>query len=169
MIKELPWKFHKCLGPFNMLTVEGCSDTVLFSELSNQVLDTRYFRKYISYDDLLFFGNVLKFNRDSINGLKKPRKYFLFLRQLHLNREREIFTIRNRTLVMGRVCVLKNTPMILNFNKGNLFWINSSQSDGKIWWKCSHNVFTSVLEPLTCWPSKDVLTRRFLVSGLTNF
>ena len=29
------------LRAFNMLTVKGCSDTALFSEWSNQVLDSR--------------------------------------------------------------------------------------------------------------------------------
>ena len=41
MIKELSWRFHKFLGNLNMLIVEACSDTVLFSEWSNQVLDGR--------------------------------------------------------------------------------------------------------------------------------
>ena len=56
--KKLLWRFHKCLGHFNMLTVEGCSETVLFGEWSDQVWDSRKFWKYISYDDLLFFENV---------------------------------------------------------------------------------------------------------------
>ena len=30
--KKQDKRFHKFLGPFNMLTVEGCSDTALFSE-----------------------------------------------------------------------------------------------------------------------------------------
>ena len=41
-----------------MLTVEECSDTVLFSEWSKEVLDGRQFPKYIGYDNVLFFGNV---------------------------------------------------------------------------------------------------------------
>ena len=41
MIKMLSWRFHKCSGNFNMLIVEGSSETVLFSEWSNQVSDGR--------------------------------------------------------------------------------------------------------------------------------
>ena len=37
-----------------MFTVEGCFETALNSERRDQALDGRYFRKYISYDDLLF-------------------------------------------------------------------------------------------------------------------
>ena len=53
-----------------MLTVEECSDTVLFSEWCNQVSASRYFRKYIGYDNLLFFWKCLKFDGESINGIK---------------------------------------------------------------------------------------------------
>ena len=58
MIEALSLIFHKCFGPFNILTVERCSDTTLFSELSNQLLEGRSFRKYIAYDGLLFFENI---------------------------------------------------------------------------------------------------------------
>ena len=46
--------------------------------------------------------------------------------------------------------------------------IRVSQSDEKIWWKCSHADFTSVWDPLTCWLSKSVLERCFLKSCLTK-
>ena len=98
---------------------------------------------------------------------KKLRKYFLLLRQLDVNREWQILTIRNGTLVIGSPCV-KKTTMILNFNKVDLFQIISPQSDGKIWWKCSHEDFASVWIPLTRWLSRDVPKRRCLVSGLTK-
>ena len=32
--------FHKYLAPFNMLAVEGCSETAVFREWSNQVFDS---------------------------------------------------------------------------------------------------------------------------------
>ena len=35
LVKELSWRFHKCLEPFNMLTIEGCYETGLFKHLSN--------------------------------------------------------------------------------------------------------------------------------------
>ena len=38
----------------------------------------------------------------------------------------------------------------------------------KIWSKCSHEDFTSVWYRLTCWLSKYVLRRRWIVSGVTK-
>ena len=52
MIKVLSWRFHKRLGTLNMLTLEEYSDNAIFSEWSNQVLDSRSFWKYITYDFL---------------------------------------------------------------------------------------------------------------------
>ena len=40
MIKVLSWRFHKSLGTLNLLTLEECSDNAIFSEWSNQVLDS---------------------------------------------------------------------------------------------------------------------------------
>ena len=40
MMKMLSFRFYKIVGPFNMLTVEGCSETVFFREWSNQVFDS---------------------------------------------------------------------------------------------------------------------------------
>ena len=52
MIKVLSWRLHKRLGPLNLLTLEEYSDNAIFSEWSNQVLDSRSFWKYITYDFL---------------------------------------------------------------------------------------------------------------------
>ena len=41
MMKIFSWRFHKCLEPFNILTLEECSDNAIFSELLDQVLDNR--------------------------------------------------------------------------------------------------------------------------------
>ena len=35
LIKLLSWAFRKCFGPFSMLTIEVCFDTVLFKHLRN--------------------------------------------------------------------------------------------------------------------------------------
>ena len=40
MMKVLSCTYWKSLGPFNMLTVKGCSETVVFRERSNQVFDS---------------------------------------------------------------------------------------------------------------------------------
>ena len=45
VMKVLSCKICKSLGLLNMLTVKGCSETVFFRELSNQVFDSVYFRK----------------------------------------------------------------------------------------------------------------------------
>ena len=58
-----------------MLTVEGCSDTALFTEWSNQLLESHQFRKYISYDDLLVFENI-KNLMDVPSMQKQPEKIF---------------------------------------------------------------------------------------------
>ena len=58
MIKVLSLGFHKRLGRFHMLTVERCSEKVLFRNLSNHILGTLKFQKYISYDNDLFLQNV---------------------------------------------------------------------------------------------------------------
>ena len=72
--------FHKCLGHFNMLTVDGSSETWLFREWSNEIFHNVSYRKKIGYDDLLFFRKCLKFNVDKINGTKKLTKNFSFSR-----------------------------------------------------------------------------------------
>ena len=43
-----------------------------------------------------------------------------------------------------------------------------SQTDEKIWWKCSNVDFTMVWGPLTCWLSRRVLKQCFLENGLTK-
>ena len=48
-----------CLGPFNILTVEGCSETTFFREGSIQVFESLYFREYIRCDDFPFFEKFL--------------------------------------------------------------------------------------------------------------
>ena len=102
---------------------------------------------------------------DKWNG--KPRTCFFFLRELDLNRERQILTMRNRILVISSSCVNKN-PMISNFNQGDIFQIISPHSDEKLWSKCSQQDFTSVWYRLTCWLSKDVLRRGSIVNGVTK-
>ena len=61
---------------------------------------------------------------------KNSRKFFLFLRELDLNRERQILTIRNRILVISSPCVNKN-PLISNFDQGDIFQIISLHCDQK--------------------------------------
>ena len=98
---------------------------------------------------------------------KKLRKGFLFLRILDLNRERQILTIRNRILVICSPCVNKQ-PYDSKLQSGRCFPNYFSLQ----WWRymgyCSHEHFDSVWNRLTCWLSKDVLRRRWIVSGVTK-
>ena len=45
IMKVLSCSIYKSLGPFNMLTIKGCSETVFFREWSNQAFDSLYFPK----------------------------------------------------------------------------------------------------------------------------
>ena len=45
IMKVLSWRFYKCLGSSNMLTVKRCSETVFFREWSNQVFHRLEFPK----------------------------------------------------------------------------------------------------------------------------
>ena len=58
MIKELPWRFQQCLGPFSMLAVKPCSDTGLFKHLSNHVFHNLWFRNMTSCELHDFLQNV---------------------------------------------------------------------------------------------------------------
>ena len=40
MVKVVSSTFYNSLGPFKMLTVKGCSETVYFREWSNQVIES---------------------------------------------------------------------------------------------------------------------------------
>ena len=58
--------------------------------------------------------------------------------------------------------------MISNFNQGDFFQIISDHSEEKIWQKCSREDFTTVWSRLICWLSSNVLTRRWIMSGVTK-
>ena len=66
------------------------------------------------------------------------------------------------------VNMLRNTPTIEHITKGDNLQIRFSQSDEKIWWKCSHADFTRVWDPLICWLSNGVLKWCFLEIALTK-
>ena len=66
------------------------------------------------------------------------------------------------------VSVLRNAPYISHITEGNILRIRFSQSDGKIWWKCSHTPFARVWDPSTCWLWNGVLKRCFFESVLNK-
>ena len=55
MARVLLLKLKKCFSPFTMLPVEVLSETGFFRYLSNDVLQSRLFPKYISYGGHLCF------------------------------------------------------------------------------------------------------------------
>ena len=58
MIKVLSCKFHKGLGPFNMFTVKGCSETAfLESGLTNSLIVCN-FGNALAITIFFFFENV---------------------------------------------------------------------------------------------------------------
>ena len=58
--KLLSCIFQQCLGPFNMLTVQRCTQTWLFRHLHNHVFPRLIPRKYITYEADLFFFQIFK-------------------------------------------------------------------------------------------------------------
>ena len=66
------------LGVFNMLAVEGCSETEIFRHSTNDVFCSLKFQKYITYESRLFFNMFKIWCRFQISS-QKLRKFFLFL------------------------------------------------------------------------------------------
>ena len=64
--------------------------------------------------------------------------------------------------------MLTNNPIVWNFNQGDIFQIMSPHSDGKIWYKYSHQDFPGVWNRVTCWLSKDILRGHWRVSDVTK-
>ena len=78
MMKVLSCTFYKSLGPFNILAVKGCSETVLFWEWYNQVIDSLSFPKESKYDDHLFFINVQNLMYFLEMEQKNQKKFLVF-------------------------------------------------------------------------------------------
>ena len=60
-MKVLLCRFQGWLGPVNMLTADGSSETALFIHLSEDVFRRKKNRKYLSYEANLFFQMVQSF------------------------------------------------------------------------------------------------------------
>ena len=70
-------QISQVLAPINLLTVEGGYETTLSRECFNQVFDSLWFRKYISYHDHLFFPQIFKFWWGFQKSKEKWRKKYL--------------------------------------------------------------------------------------------
>ena len=84
LIKVLSCTFHTCFATFNMLTVELCYETVLFNHLHQVAFPTSSSRKYIRYNDRLFFQNVYNLMEIAEVESKFMRKCLYYFRYLHL-------------------------------------------------------------------------------------
>ena len=104
VIEVLSWRFHKCLGHFNMLTVEGCSETTFLERAQTKSLTVCNFENTLAMT-ILFFKKCLKFDVCYINSRKKSETNFSFLR--YLDRKPQVLTIRNIILVIGSPSVNK--------------------------------------------------------------
>ena len=78
MIKIMPCRFQQWRGLFSMLAVEQCSETGLFTHLSDHVFSIPKFWKYISSESHLFFSKCSKIDIDFRNGVEKSEKCFCF-------------------------------------------------------------------------------------------
>ena len=107
--KILPCRFQRCFRPFSMLTVHKCSDTWLFSYLSNHAFCSLYFRKYIRCEAHPFFQNVknlmqilkIQKNVDKIVLVFKITAFELVALNTHF--------YRDKRLVIGNQCVNKQS------------------------------------------------------------
>ena len=78
MPKVLLFRFEQCLGPFIMMLFKGFSETGLFRYLSNHGFLSPAFRKDISYESDLLFGNPQIFIYISKMSKKSWQKIFYF-------------------------------------------------------------------------------------------
>ena len=81
-----------------MLTVELCYETVLFNHLHQGAFPTSSSRKYIRYNDRLFFQNVYNLMEIAEVESKFMRKCLYYFRYLHLEWFLQVLNITKRIL-----------------------------------------------------------------------
>ena len=141
------------LGLFNLLTIKGCSETGLFTHLTNHVFRSLQFRKYIIYEGHLFFRSVQKLTEIWDMLQKVNKKKFCFLDCYSWIGCGKLVLLW-REYLSSAVNVLTNTPTISDITKTDIFQINSRHSNETTWCK---------------WLSKGVLKRGFLIYGVSEF
>ena len=124
MIKVLSCIFHKCLGPFSMMTVKECSKTTLHREWSNQKFLTVLNLGNTLAMTIIFSLKCLKFNADSRNGTRNRQNVFRFWDScISIGcRKFSQFQTGNSS---SAVKMVTNTSNILNITMGNIFQISS--------------------------------------------
>ena len=160
------YRFHKCLGSFNKLTVKGCFQTALFREWLTKSLRVCNFGNTLAMT-ITFFSKCWKFDKDLKNWIKNSEKFFCFYDSFIWIRNGKLSQSRTGYL-SSTVNVLTNTRKISNITKGEIFWISFLHRNRKYNKGGSHADVKSIWDRLRCWLSKDVLKRRFLGSRLTK-
>ena len=164
MIKVLSYRYHKSLGPFNMLTVRECSETGLFRHLSYRVFRSPYFLKYISYEGHLFFSKCSKKYINFRNGKKNSEKLIRSLDNCIWIGCCKFSLLRREYLSLA-VNVLTECPMISHITKRDIFQVIFAHLIKVL--SCR---FRKCLVPFKmCWLSEGVLKACFLGIGLTKF
>ena len=77
--KVLSYILQQFFGPFTMLTIERCSEILLFRHSSKHVIRLPLFWKSITYERHLFFQNVQNFMLSSEMEQKVQKKVLCFL------------------------------------------------------------------------------------------
>ena len=96
MVKVLSSTLQQCLGPFTMLLVEGTSETGFLRHLSNHLLRSPYFRKYIGFAT---FGYARK----------NWEKVFCFWDICILTCCNKLSLFKKKMLFLGSQCVKKQS------------------------------------------------------------
>ena len=128
MIKVLLCRFQQCLGGFNVFSVKGYSETGLFRHLSIHVFRSPKFRKYIGYQDHLFFQNDVNFRITAKNAEK-----WLYLLDNCIWIGCRKFSLLRRKYLSSVVNVLTNSPKISHITNRDIFQLNFNHCDQKIW------------------------------------
>ena len=132
MIKLLSFRFQQSFDPFTMVLVVRSSETGRFRYISNHVFRSKKKKKYISYEDHLFFGNVQ--NWVSISKMKqKIGKIFFCFWDNCIWRYCNTLPLLRREYLSSAVSVLTNSPKLLHITKRDFFQLNSLESDQWLW------------------------------------
>ena len=128
MIKQPSCIFKQCLGPFNMFTVKGYSETGLFRHLCNLVVFN--FRIHKLWRSSCFW-KCWKCNADLRNAEKNWEKFVCFFDNC-ISIDCDTFSQLQREYLSAAVNVFASSLQILDITKRDFFRLNSSQSDEKI-------------------------------------
>ena len=117
---------------------------------------------------LIFFLKMEKFYVHFKNAKKNCRKVCSF-------GDKSVWTCCINLSQLGpeyiwlEVNVLPNNPKISDFSKKYVFYLNLSQINGRLGWKCGRADFVIVWDTWTRWLSKCILKRELSAIQVTTF